>query len=127
MFFGLAHFIALPGVALPVEHALTGVIGPLVGIGLVIATGLATLIDELLNLISCVHPGGSDRIEHAIGRLPEDLRVAVILRDVQGLSNQEAPDTLDVSVSALKARLHRGRLALRDSLASYVAERASSG
>ncbi len=68
-----------------------------------------------------------DRIEDAIGRLPEDLRVAVILRDVQGLSNQEAADTLDVSVSALKARLHRGRLALRDSLASYVAERASSG
>jgi RNA polymerase sigma-70 factor (ECF subfamily) len=68
-----------------------------------------------------------DRIHGAIGKLPEDLRVAVILRDVQGLSNQEAADALDVSISALKARLHRGRLALRDSLAQYVAERASSG
>ena len=67
------------------------------------------------------------RIDDAIGKLPEDSRIAVILRDVQGLSNQEAADALDVSVSALKARLHRGRLALRDSLAPYIAERASSG
>lgn len=66
------------------------------------------------------------RIDDAIRKLPEDLRVAVILRDVQGLSNQEAAETLDVSVSALKARLHRGRIALRDSLAQYVAERAAS-
>ena len=66
------------------------------------------------------------RIDGAINELPEDLRVAVILRDVQGLSNQEAADTLDVSVSALKARLHRGRIALRDSLETYVAERAKN-
>ncbi len=66
------------------------------------------------------------RIDDAIGKLPEDLRVAVLLRDVQGLSNQEAAETLDVSISALKARLHRGRIALRDSLAPYVADRASS-
>lgn len=68
-----------------------------------------------------------DRIDKAIVKLPEDMRIAVILRDVQGLSNQEAAEALDVSVSALKARLHRGRLALRDSLAQYVAERASPG
>lgn len=66
------------------------------------------------------------RIDAAIDTLPEDLKVAVILRDVQGLSNQEAADTLDVSLSALKARLHRGRIALRDSLESYVAERAKT-
>ena len=62
------------------------------------------------------------RIDAAIDALPEGLKVVVILRDVQGLSNQEAADTLDVSLSALKARLHRGRIALRDSLESYVAE-----
>jgi RNA polymerase sigma-70 factor (ECF subfamily) len=67
-----------------------------------------------------------DRIDAAIDNLPEDLKVAVILRDVQSLSNQEAADTLDVSVSALKARLHRGRIALRDSLQQYVEERARS-
>ena len=68
-----------------------------------------------------------DRIQITIGELPEDLRVAVVLRDVQGLSNQKAADALDVSVSALKARPHHDRLALRDSLAEYVAERASAG
>jgi hypothetical protein len=35
------------------------------------------------------------------------------LRDVQGLSNHKAADALDVSVSALKARLHHDRLARR--------------
>jgi len=65
------------------------------------------------------------RIDAAISLLPEDLRVAVILRDVQGLSNQEAADSLEVSVSALKARLHRGRIQLRDSLEQYVKERAT--
>ena len=68
-----------------------------------------------------------DRIQVAIVELPEDLRVAVVLRDVQGLSNHKAADALDVSVSALKARLHHDRLVLRDSLAEYVAERASAG
>jgi len=67
-----------------------------------------------------------DRIDVAISALPEDLRVAVILRDVQSLSNQEAADTLDISVSALKARLHRGRIQLRDSLEQYVAERSNA-
>ena len=66
------------------------------------------------------------RIDAAISLLPEYLRVAVILRDVQGLSNQEAADSLEVSVSALKARLHRGRIQLRDSLEQYVKERANA-
>jgi len=67
-----------------------------------------------------------DRIDVAINAFPEDLRVAVILRDVQSLSNQEAADTLDISVSALKARLHRGRIRLRDALEQYVAERSNA-
>jgi RNA polymerase sigma-70 factor (ECF subfamily) len=64
-----------------------------------------------------------DRLKAAITDLPEDLRTAVVLRDVQGLSNEEAAETLGLSVPALKARLHRGRVALRDSLAQYMAER----
>ena len=64
-----------------------------------------------------------DRINAAIDELPEDLKTAVILRDVEGLSNEEASDVLEVSVSALKARLHRGRVALRESLAEYLAQR----
>jgi DNA-directed RNA polymerase specialized sigma24 family protein len=64
------------------------------------------------------------RIDAAIDVLLEDLKVAVILRYVQSLSNQEAAVTLDVSLSALKARLLGGRIALRYSLLSYAVERA---
>ena len=61
-----------------------------------------------------------DKLEEALGLLPEDLRTAVVLRDVQQLSVQEAADVVDVSVPAFKARLHRGRIALRGYLADYV-------
>ena len=64
-----------------------------------------------------------DRIQQAIDRLPPDLKAAVVLRDVQGLSNEEAADVLEITVSALKARLHRGRVALRQDLSEYLAQR----
>ena len=61
-----------------------------------------------------------EKLEEAIGLLPEDLRVAVVLRDIQQLSNEEAALILDVTVSAFKARLHRGRLLLRGHLSEYI-------
>jgi RNA polymerase sigma-70 factor (ECF subfamily) len=63
----------------------------------------------------------ADVIQRAIGTLPPELRAAVVLRDVQGLSNEEAANALEISVSALKTRLHRGRVALRAQLAPYLA------
>jgi RNA polymerase sigma-70 factor (ECF subfamily) len=66
------------------------------------------------------------RIQAAISDLTEDLQTAVGLRDVQGLSNEEAAEVLEISVSALKARLHRGRVQLRESLAEYLAQREAS-
>lgn len=57
-----------------------------------------------------------ESIEKAIAVLPPDLRAAVILRDVQELSNAEASDALGISIPSLKARLHRGRLLLRKQL-----------
>ena len=62
-----------------------------------------------------------DKLEEAIAGLPEDLRAAVILRDVEQLSTVEAADVVSISVPAFKARLHRGRIALREQLNSYVA------
>jgi RNA polymerase sigma-70 factor (ECF subfamily) len=59
-------------------------------------------------------------IQASITKLPPDLRAAVVLRDVQGLSNEEAAGALDISVSAFKTRLHRGRVALRGMLAPYL-------
>ena len=61
-------------------------------------------------------------MQAAVENLPPSLRAAFVLRDVQGLSTQEAADALEISESALKVRLHRARLALREKLASYLAE-----
>lgn len=61
-----------------------------------------------------------EKLEEAIGLLSEDLRMAVVLRDIQQLSNEEAAQVLEISVPAFKARLHRGRLQLRSHLAPYI-------
>lgn len=61
-----------------------------------------------------------ERLDEGISRLPPDLRAAVVIRDLQGLSNIEAAESLDITVSAVKARLHRGRVLLRKFLGDYV-------
>ena len=58
-------------------------------------------------------------IDQALGRLPLDYRTAVTLRDVEGLSTEEAAEILGIGERALKSRLHRGRMALRAQLDSY--------
>ncbi len=64
-------------------------------------------------------------MEEGIRRLPEDLRMVFVLRDVEELSNAEVAEILDLSVAAVKSRLHRARLALRDRLNRYFADRLS--
>ncbi|NIM66637.1 MAG: sigma-70 family RNA polymerase sigma factor [Armatimonadetes bacterium] len=59
-------------------------------------------------------------VEKAIGALAPDLRMAVVLRDFQGLSYQEMAEILDCSLEAIKSRLFRARAALRKSLAAHV-------
>ncbi len=61
-----------------------------------------------------------DRLRDGIDMLPDDLKSAVILRDVQGLSNAEAAEVTGVTVSSLKSRLHRGRVLLRKHLEAYL-------
>ncbi len=56
-------------------------------------------------------------LSRAIARLPEDSRVVVLLRDVEGLSSEEVAEALGLSVAAVKSRLHRARLFLRRQLA----------
>jgi RNA polymerase sigma-70 factor (ECF subfamily) len=63
------------------------------------------------------------RIEQAMNLLPADYRSVVVLRDVEGLSAQEACEILSLSEAALKSRLHRGRLFLRKQLADYAVSR----
>jgi RNA polymerase sigma-70 factor (ECF subfamily) len=61
-------------------------------------------------------------MDRAIAQLPQSLRAAFVLRDIQGLSGAETAEILGISVQAVKNRLHRARLSLRDRLSSYFAE-----
>jgi RNA polymerase sigma-70 factor (ECF subfamily) len=55
----------------------------------------------------------------AIDDLPEIYRVPVVLRDIQGLTTEEASSRLRVKDQTLKSRLHRGRVMLRQRLAMF--------
>jgi RNA polymerase sigma-70 factor, ECF subfamily len=59
-------------------------------------------------------------LDHALRRLAPELRAPVLLRDVEGRSTSEAAAILDLNAAALKSRLHRGRMALREQLAAYL-------
>jgi RNA polymerase sigma-70 factor, ECF subfamily len=56
----------------------------------------------------------------AIAELPQDYRTAFLLHDVEGLSNQEIAQTLEIKLDAIKSRVHRARLFLRRRLADYM-------
>lgn len=66
-------------------------------------------------------------LDEAIGELPLDYRIALVLRDVEGLSTAEAASAMCLGEAALKSRLHRARLAVRSSLESYFEEDHNSG
>lgn len=61
-------------------------------------------------------------IEGAIADLPEQFRDVYVLADVEGLPNADIADSLGLSVPAVKSRLHRARLAMRDRLAPHFEE-----
>lgn len=58
-------------------------------------------------------------IQTAIEELPEDYRAIFILRDVDGLSNESVSKVLQLSVPAVKSRLHRSRLIMREQLKKH--------
>jgi RNA polymerase sigma-70 factor (ECF subfamily) len=58
-------------------------------------------------------------IQHAVNRLPDQYRAVFVLRDVDGLSNQETGEILNLSIPAVKSRLHRSRIMLRKKLQRY--------
>ena len=61
----------------------------------------------------------SPRIEVALMQLSLSIRAVVVLKDVYGWSHSEIADHLDISVTAAKVRLHRGRKELRHLLEGY--------
>lgn len=61
-----------------------------------------------------------ERLIAALTELPEVYRTPVVLRDIQGLTTEEASAILRVKSQTLKSRLHRGRLILRQALAEFA-------
>ena len=59
---------------------------------------------------------GRREITRALDALPDAYRAVFVLRDVEGLSNEETAAALGDSVSSVKSRLHRARMALREIL-----------
>jgi RNA polymerase sigma-70 factor (ECF subfamily) len=56
----------------------------------------------------------------AINDLPADYRTAFLMHDVEGLSNPEIAESLHLSLPAVKSRVHRSRLFLRERLSRYM-------
>jgi len=63
-----------------------------------------------------------ETIQKAVDQLPEKEKVVFILRDVEGLSTEKVSEILDLTVPAVKSRLHRARLFLRKKLSHYFEE-----
>lgn len=63
---------------------------------------------------------GPAEVKEALAALPEEQRVAVYLADVEGFAYREIADIMGSPVGTVMSRLHRGRSALRTSLADYA-------
>jgi RNA polymerase sigma-70 factor (ECF subfamily) len=62
-------------------------------------------------------------LDRAIDELPEQYRAVLVLRDIEGLSNEGVADVVGESVACVKSRIHRARMALRERLTRSLAPR----
>ena len=62
-----------------------------------------------------------EAVETALGELPVEYRLVLVLRDIEGLSGEETAKVMKLSLAAVKSRLHRARLFLRDRLDKVAA------
>jgi RNA polymerase sigma-70 factor, ECF subfamily len=67
------------------------------------------------------------RLDQAVNELPPDYRTAFILHDVEGMSNPEIAKALRISLPAVKSRVHRSRLFLRQRLSEYMTTAGGAG
>jgi len=64
-----------------------------------------------------------DHVEHALSRLPDEFRAAVILKDIEDLDYAAIAEILGVPAGTVKSRIHRGRMMLREWLIEEQDER----
>jgi RNA polymerase sigma-70 factor (ECF subfamily) len=66
-------------------------------------------------------------VREFVDRLPPDYRTIIVLKDIEGLTNKEIAEVLEISLDSAKIRLHRARNQLKESLATgcdfYIDER----
>lgn len=58
----------------------------------------------------------------ALNELPETYRLVIHLKDIDGFSYNQIANILDISTQAVKSRIHRARLVLRENLSEYFEE-----
>jgi RNA polymerase sigma-70 factor (ECF subfamily) len=64
-----------------------------------------------------------EHLDEAIDHLSASLRVVFLLRDIEGLSTAETAEILELTETAVKTRLSRARMRLRQELTKYLGER----
>jgi RNA polymerase sigma-70 factor, ECF subfamily len=67
------------------------------------------------------------RVRDAIGDLPPHYRIVIVMRDMEHLSTREVSEALSLPETAIKMRLHRARLMVRQRLESLLRQEASAG
>lgn len=68
----------------------------------------------------CITSECEKMIKNAIRNLPEAFRIAIILREFQGLSYEEIAKTTNSSIGTVKSRISRARIKLQEALKNYI-------
>ena len=68
----------------------------------------------------CITAELEEIIKEQIRNLPEPFRIAIVLRELQGLSYEEIAEATNANVGTVKSRISRARLKLQDSLKAYI-------
>jgi RNA polymerase sigma-70 factor (ECF subfamily) len=59
-------------------------------------------------------------LQRAIAELPEERRIVVVLRDIEGLAYEEIAQALDLELGTVRSRLHRARADLKEKLERFL-------
>jgi RNA polymerase sigma-70 factor (ECF subfamily) len=78
--------------------------------------------EEPVYIPSMEHKDISEIVNKAISKLPEKLRVPLLLKDIEGLSYQEIAEAVGCEIGTVKSRIFRAREGLREFLKPYEKE-----
>ena len=65
-------------------------------------------------------PVTATRVRAAVLELPEEFRLPVVLRDLEGMSYDEVAETLSLPGGTVRSRIHRGRCMLQEMLQGFL-------